>query len=72
MAHKLLYDLSMYFEECILFARPFEIKFYRLCQKQLQLMRNTIDRNDEFYNQYFKDKTYREVMNWIEEESEKW
>lgn len=72
MAHKVLYDVGVYFTECLPFCNELERPFFELCYNQIMAMRHTIDNQDEFFDLYFKDKSPKEVLKWIEEEAEKW
>lgn len=72
MAHKLLFDLTQRVQETIPFLNDLEKGFYVLSIQQMNAMRRTIDHNDEFFQTFFYNKTYQEVMQWIEDESKKW
>lgn len=72
MAQKLLFDLSQRIQETLFFLNDLEKPFHILAIQQIEAMRRTIDHNDEFFEIYFKNKTHKEIMDWINKESEKW
>ena len=72
MAQKLLFDLGQRIQETLPFLNDLEKPFYILAIQQIEAMRRTIDHNDEFFEIYFKNKTHKEIMDWIDKESEKW
>lgn len=46
-----------------------DLNFY---QRNLVMMSNSIKHSDSFFNSFFKDKTEKEVKQWIEEEAKSW
>ena len=72
MAQKLLFDLTERLHETIPFLGDMDKPFYLLAIQQLQAMMRTIMHNDEFFELYFYNKTHKEIIQWINNESKKW
>ena len=72
MAHKLLSELSQDFQELMPLLNDFDKMFYQLAFQQLHAMRNTIDGDNGFFENYFKGKTEEEIKEWIDKESKRW
>lgn len=61
-----------YFEECILLCGKHDRDFFHVCRDKMLLMQNSIQLNNEFYEEFFKGKTEEEIKAWIEEEAKQW
>lgn len=71
-ALNLLDQLSLQLNETMYFLSRQEIPFFQFAQKQLQLMKNSINHSDDFFTQYFEGKNRDEIIKWIEKEAQKW
>lgn len=71
-ALNLLDQLSLRLNETMYFLNRQEILFFQFVQKQLQLMKNSINHSDDFFSQYFENKNQDEIIEWIEKEARKW
>ena len=71
-ALNLLDQLSLQLNETMYFLSRQEIPFFQFAQKQLQLMKNSINHSDDFFTQYFEEKNRDEIIKWIEKEAQKW
>lgn len=65
-------QLSLQLNETMYFLNRQEILFFQFAQKQLQLMKNSINHSDDFFSQYFENKNQDEIIEWIEKEAQKW
>ena len=65
-------QLSLQLDETMYFLNRQEILFFQFAQKQLQLMKNSINHSDDFFSQYFENKNQDEIIEWIEKEAQKW
>ena len=72
MAHNLLFQLTEQLQETLPLLNDIDKKFYILSINQLNAMRKTITRKRDFFEKYFLNKTYSEVIEWIDNESKKW
>lgn len=71
-ALNLLDQLSLQLNETMYFLNRQEILFFQFAQKQLQLIKNSINHSDDFFSEYFKNKNRNEIIKWIEKEAQKW
>lgn len=71
-AIQLLNNLIEKIEEEGFFVAPKDIRFLQITQNNLIAMRNSINHSEDFFESFFKDKTKEEIIEWIEDESEKW
>lgn len=71
-AISLLNKLFEQIEETKFFVATKDLGFLQLTQNNLIAMRNSINHSDDFFESFFKDKSEKDVKEWIEQESEKW
>ena len=72
-AHQLLFKLANNIQETMMFIPSREINFYQVAYSKINAMRNSINApNNDFYDVYFHNKTYGEIIDWINSESKKW
>lgn len=55
----------------VFLGRP-ELLFFHFAKQQLAMMKNSINRSEDFFSLYFECKTEDEVIEWIEKEAQKW
>lgn len=56
----------------MILLNDFDKSFFIIVQKNLTMMKNSIEHSDDFFNTFFKNKSREEIKEWIEKEAEKW
>jgi len=71
-AIKLLQEFLDYCNECMMMGNFIEQRYFSYVQMQIARMINSINNSEDFFNNYFKNKTRKQIMEWIEKEAKKW
>lgn len=71
-AIQVLQELQESLSEIDFFSSNIEKSFINLSQYKIATMKNSIKHSDDFYNDFFFDKTKEEIKQWVNEESKKW
>lgn len=71
-AIQLLNDLFNQLEETKPFVGTKDLAFFQLAQNNLIAMRNSINHSEDFFETFFKNKTKKEIQEWVEDEAKKW
>ena len=71
-AIKLLQEFLDYCNECMMMSNFVERDRFSYAQTQIARMMNSINNSEDFFDNYFKNKTRKQIMKWIEKEEKKW
>lgn len=71
-AIQILQELQEFLNEIDFFSSNIERSFVNLSRYKIATIKNSINHSDDFYNDFFFNKTKEEIKQWINEESKKW
>lgn len=71
-AIQVLQELQESLNEIGFLSNNIEKSFVNLSLYKMATMKNSINHSNDFYNNFFFNKTKEEIKQWINEESKKW
>ena len=56
----------------LILMNDIEKRFFISSLQNMELIKRTIDKSDDFFNSFFYNKTREEIFSWIEDEALEW